>query len=529
MAKQTVNLGTMADNKSGDPLRVAFEKINENFDELYVSTGTIPTDVNQLTDADNLLGGGTTPITELPAWLSVITTNHLPTRNVDYGWDNNGVWTTNSTITDGVEGISYPIRYNGSVPATQGVVITADFVVNDFGADFGIGVWETGTDPIWQWGMFSGGNRIGAQYNGEVPELYGIVGNGVSSNSNVLLQGQTYTARLTLTPPTDGFITVTLETMQGETVLNTISYQEQAFTTSYSIGFASDQDDGTNRTYMKNLTININNSQQPLTDTLTSYNSGAPVEPVTGVYAFSGGNATVHNRDMNLTTTRDDWGTDADISIDSADDVWIDARGDMVRITAATTIELTANTSNMSQSTWYTNGDFVSGIWDGTTITLTVNNGNTGLTDELSVYLNGTFDFWFKTAGGMYQTTTSGNVTVQDVDVNKVYTIPVNQTSPTPEIVVTIIKLVAGATYAGEKTVTLREDGSIQLPSGSVLAYEDQQTISNGITIQASDLAGATIGWGAPVINSDNIVTNGWDYVSFVNETWYIYLNSVLG
>lgn len=40
MAKQTVNLGTMADNKSGDPLRTAFEKINENFDELYAATGS---------------------------------------------------------------------------------------------------------------------------------------------------------------------------------------------------------------------------------------------------------------------------------------------------------------------------------------------------------------------------------------------------------------------------------------------------------------------------------------------------------
>jgi hypothetical protein len=39
MAKQTVNLGTMADNKSGDPLRTAFEKINENFDELYAANG----------------------------------------------------------------------------------------------------------------------------------------------------------------------------------------------------------------------------------------------------------------------------------------------------------------------------------------------------------------------------------------------------------------------------------------------------------------------------------------------------------
>jgi hypothetical protein len=38
MTKQVINLGTMADNKSGDPLRTAFEKINENFDELYSGT-----------------------------------------------------------------------------------------------------------------------------------------------------------------------------------------------------------------------------------------------------------------------------------------------------------------------------------------------------------------------------------------------------------------------------------------------------------------------------------------------------------
>lgn len=40
MAKQTINLGTMADNKSGDPLRTAFTKINQNFDELYSSPTT---------------------------------------------------------------------------------------------------------------------------------------------------------------------------------------------------------------------------------------------------------------------------------------------------------------------------------------------------------------------------------------------------------------------------------------------------------------------------------------------------------
>jgi hypothetical protein len=35
MAKQTINLGTSANDGTGDKLRTAFEKINENFDEVY--------------------------------------------------------------------------------------------------------------------------------------------------------------------------------------------------------------------------------------------------------------------------------------------------------------------------------------------------------------------------------------------------------------------------------------------------------------------------------------------------------------
>jgi hypothetical protein len=78
MAKQVINLGSMADNKSGDPLRTAFTKVNQNFDELYARDAgdfdgsynsltdkptiptipDIPTDINQLTDTDGLLGQG---------------------------------------------------------------------------------------------------------------------------------------------------------------------------------------------------------------------------------------------------------------------------------------------------------------------------------------------------------------------------------------------------------------------------------------------------------------------------------------
>lgn len=36
MAKQTINIGTSVNKGDGEPLRTAFDKINNNFDELYV-------------------------------------------------------------------------------------------------------------------------------------------------------------------------------------------------------------------------------------------------------------------------------------------------------------------------------------------------------------------------------------------------------------------------------------------------------------------------------------------------------------
>lgn len=45
MTKQLVNLGT-ADKGNGDPLRVAFEKINGNFNELYQTTSSVTVDIS---------------------------------------------------------------------------------------------------------------------------------------------------------------------------------------------------------------------------------------------------------------------------------------------------------------------------------------------------------------------------------------------------------------------------------------------------------------------------------------------------
>ena len=56
MAKQTINLGTSANKGDGDPLRTAFDKVNDNFDELYtadetfISLATLQTEVAAATD-----------------------------------------------------------------------------------------------------------------------------------------------------------------------------------------------------------------------------------------------------------------------------------------------------------------------------------------------------------------------------------------------------------------------------------------------------------------------------------------------
>ena len=44
MAKQTINIGSTANDGTGDPLRTAFDKSNDNFTELYNGAGGIADD-----------------------------------------------------------------------------------------------------------------------------------------------------------------------------------------------------------------------------------------------------------------------------------------------------------------------------------------------------------------------------------------------------------------------------------------------------------------------------------------------------
>jgi len=55
MAQQTINIGTVANDGTGDPLRTAFDKINDNFTEVYGFDG----DITGVTAGEGLSGGGT--------------------------------------------------------------------------------------------------------------------------------------------------------------------------------------------------------------------------------------------------------------------------------------------------------------------------------------------------------------------------------------------------------------------------------------------------------------------------------------
>lgn len=551
MAKQIINVGSLANDKTGDALRTAFGKTNANFTELYDATpdlgnfkiqgntlGTIddgntwggssmnispngegytwigiPND-SAATSGASLQIGNTSPtgggiqlitdsgywnfnndgslqlpadgtikdysgnilvssstFVDLPNWLMAVAgTAHLPTINSDYGWDSNGVWFTNATAGGGPsEGVSYPVRLTDSIPASQGVVITVEFDANPTSNDFGIGVWETGTDPVWSWGPASGNNRIGAQYNGTTPELYAIAGTGVAEEGRYNLPAAgTYKARLTISAPADGAITVTLETLDlSDTVLDTISYEEQPFSSSYSIGFAADQDNGTDKTYIKNLSVNINNGGTTYTDTLLSYNSVGTTG--TGHFSFADNTVTITGQDMQFTTTRDGWDIDCDFDVNAADDVFIEALGDDVGILAANDVIITTSTLNMYPTTWLGQEENFLGTWDGTSLTLFVPNSEITLITLLTEYVSVSNPIWLKTASGYTKTDTNGNATKTVGDTTTTFEMSLSVTSPVADADIINMKVYDSINNGIDNEFTFTKSGKLQFPNGGMI------------------------------------------------------------
>jgi len=93
MAQQTVNIGTSANDGTGDPLRTAFDKVNDNFNEVYADKW-----VSQARIGDNVVDFG-----QLDGRFNGVLSNSSATGTVDLDFSSYATFkltlTGNTTLT----------------------------------------------------------------------------------------------------------------------------------------------------------------------------------------------------------------------------------------------------------------------------------------------------------------------------------------------------------------------------------------------------------------------------------------------
>lgn len=97
MAKQTINIGTSANDGTGDPLRIAFDKANDNFDELYAA---IVTTTSDLTNDSGFITANSIPTTvsSFTNDAGYITANSLPVNVSEFANDSGYITANTSHI-----------------------------------------------------------------------------------------------------------------------------------------------------------------------------------------------------------------------------------------------------------------------------------------------------------------------------------------------------------------------------------------------------------------------------------------------
>jgi len=127
MAQQTINIGTVANDGTGDPLRTAFDKINDNFTELYNDETTA--------EVNSIIAG--TGISVDQSTGSVTVTNSSPDQTVTLtastGMSITGTYPS-FTIASVIEGNA---THTGEVTGSTTLTIANDVIDYDnMGAEF---------------------------------------------------------------------------------------------------------------------------------------------------------------------------------------------------------------------------------------------------------------------------------------------------------------------------------------------------------------------------------------------------------
>jgi hypothetical protein len=115
LAKQTINIGAAANDGTGDPIRDAFDKVNDNFDEIYssyVSTGSVSVGNSTVNSVISNTGG-------------LVVSNSTVSTVANSGTFKIGNTTANSTLT------ATQLAVSGNSTIGSGVVNTTAVAVGN--------------------------------------------------------------------------------------------------------------------------------------------------------------------------------------------------------------------------------------------------------------------------------------------------------------------------------------------------------------------------------------------------------------
>ena len=160
MAQQTINIGTVANDGTGDPLRTAFDKVNDNFTELYADDAGDVNSVNGQTgtvvlDSDDISEGSTNEylLADSVTYAKLgaeFTTSAALATDVDFS--------TAQVFTKTLSGNTTLTFSNDNIGMVKDLVITGDFTL---------------TLPA--------GSTVAGEYDGTVSNLIQVVVTGAST------------------------------------------------------------------------------------------------------------------------------------------------------------------------------------------------------------------------------------------------------------------------------------------------------------------------------------------------------------
>lgn len=205
-------------------------------------------------------------LTSKPCWLSTHEIETGKIEGVDFGFDEAGMWFSgNANAGSGGEGEGggYPIRTVVEFETNDvcEVIYTVDY--QDGCSDQGICVFNTGTEPEWNWE--SNETRIAFSINCPQPYIYGQNSDtggdggeleGGEGGEGVEYTPNYYTFHFTYNPTEES---VDVVVYQGEgtegTVINTLNLNEKLPEGNYKVGFTADQDNIDKKAYFTYIQI----------------------------------------------------------------------------------------------------------------------------------------------------------------------------------------------------------------------------------------------------------------------------------